>query len=769
MPDALQGCRGESPFEWKGCFVPGKKIKVWWLLAALVVVLILSVTGVATAMPAEDGAKTLKSARVDYRPDPLSQKQFSLKQTAMDYKFHGKIKGDVVEISDGEWVNLANEGTARVWTLLTDFTDLFHNTSTEPDRTVDNTTIWENFDKAYYEDILYNTTPGAVSMYNYFKEQSSGKFLVDGDVTDWTQLPYGYKHYDDGSGDVDTSANVWLLLQDGLDQWYQDQIDDGKTTAEINAYLATFDVYDRYDFDGDHIYNEPDGYIDHFQAVHAGDGEEGNGGPDAIWSHSWYAYYANIGKTGPAFNEMGGVQIGDSDFWVGKYTIQPEMGGLGVFAHEFTHDLGIPDLYDYNYRENDTGFWTLMSSGSWLSDGTHDLGSKPNGLGAWEKLMLGWINTDDGTAAFIGAGDTAQYVLGPSSHASTGKQAVVVVLPDKTVNEYIGAPYAGTKFFFSGSADNLNNKMYKEFTLPAGSPQLSAMVNYGIEVGYDYATVVVSTDGGTTWTAIPSNLTNSSVETTGGIDGFSSGWVPLTADLSAYAGQTLLVGFQYVTDGGVSEKGFLADDVTVGDSPVDGAETDTGWTMRGFRITSGSETKDYHHYYIAENKTYTGFDSVLQVGPYNFGFLNNPALGNWVEHFSLQDGMLISYYDTQYPDNNTNLSRPGTGMLLYVDAHPQALKRPDGKPWRSRVQSYDATFSIAPTDPITLHIFSKVSKIQSLAGVREFNDLKTYYDSKAPWNSVKVPHTGTKISITGSSKSGLYLQILVSVPKNPAQ
>ena len=51
---------------------------------------------------------------------------------------------------------------------------------------------------------------------------------------------------------------------------------------------------DRYDFDGDGEFNEPDGYIDTFQSVHAGLGNEDCSGvldDAAIWSHSWYAWY----------------------------------------------------------------------------------------------------------------------------------------------------------------------------------------------------------------------------------------------------------------------------------------------------------------------------------------------------------------------------------------------------------------------------------------------------------------------------------------------
>ena len=51
--------------------------------------------------------------------------------------------------------------------------------------------------------------------------------------------------------------------------------------------------WDRYDYDGDGNFNEPDGYIDHFQIVHAG-GDQADGDPwqgeDAIWSHRWKAF-----------------------------------------------------------------------------------------------------------------------------------------------------------------------------------------------------------------------------------------------------------------------------------------------------------------------------------------------------------------------------------------------------------------------------------------------------------------------------------------------
>ncbi|MCE5190214.1 MAG: immune inhibitor A [Actinomycetia bacterium] len=741
-----------------------KKLLSVVVIVAMLALMLPAVAGGATVV-SKSSVDMPSKARPDDRPSPVADKLAALKQVALEKKLAGKAKGEVIEVAEGEFVKLALEGEDPVWTMLGEFADFPHNNIAQPNRTYDNTTIWEpDFSRDYFLKLLFDESPGANSMGSFFLEQSSGRYTVKGDVTDWVTVPNGYRYYDDSVGGEDTSANVWLFLQDMADGWYAQQVTAGKTPEQIDAYLATFDVLDRYDYDADGDFAEPDGYIDHFQALHAGEGEEAGGGAmggDAIWSHSWYANYADVDKTGPSFNKLGGVQVGDSGLWIGDYTIQPENGGVGVFTHEFSHDLGVPDLYDYNYRENGTGFWTLMSSGSWLSDGTYDIGSKPGHLGAWEKFVLGWLNYD---VAHVG--DTASVVLGPSEYNSTAAQGLFVVLPIQHVTEVIGAPYAGAKFYFSGAANNLDNRMTKAFTLSAGAT-LSAKVNYGIEVGYDYASLIASKDGGTTWETVPTNLSNSKVEANS-IDGFSSGWVDLTADLSAYAGDVML-GFRYVTDGGVSEAGLMIDDIAISGYALDGAETGTGWAYDGFRTTSGTEERDYPHYYIAENKQYWGYDGTLKLGPYNFGFLDNPMLGNYVEHFPYQDGMLVSYWNTRYINNDTDPSRPGTGMLLYVDAHPQALKRPDGKVWRNRVQTYDSTFSFDPTDAITLHINSKASKIKSLPGVREFNDLYAYYDIKNPYGSVLTPKTGTKITIMGVSSSGRYMQVNVSPAKSPAK
>lgn len=746
-----------------------RKIDFRMVAALVVFTLILSAVSPAVAVVSRDTVERpdAHGHRHDKREHPLGKKHDALKARALEDKVRGgsgKDKGGgVYEVTPGEFVELELAGTDMVWTVPGEFADLPHNSIPEPDRTVDNSTIWEpDFSEAYYDEMLYARGDGVNSMAEYFLEQSSGRYTVDGDCAAWVPVPGDHTVYDDGTADNDTSRNVWLFLQDSLNGWYDMQVAAGKTPAQIDAYLAAFDTHDRYDWDGDGVFDEPDGYIDHFQSLHSGDGEEGGGGilgDEAIWSHSWYAYYDLIGEAGPSAEYLlGGVRIGESAYWVGDYTIQPENGGVGVFVHEFTHDLGIPDLYDTYSGENSTGFWTLMSGGSWLSEVDYDLGSAPGHLGPWEKLMLGWLDYAEAPP-----GATTELTLGPVEFNSTNPQALLVNLPDKELWWTIAAPYAGEAFYYSGQGDNLRNSMTKPFTLPAGA-SLTAQVNYGIEEGYDYAALIASRDGGATWETVPTSLSNSSVEA-GGIDGFSGGWVPIVSDLSAYAGDVLL-GFQYVTDGGVAEVGFMVDEIAVTGSPADGAEADAGWAFGGFRTSTGIEGGSYWNYYLAEYRQYWGYDVAL-TNAYNFGFLKGKdAAVNWAERFPYQDGLLVWYCDTSQPDNNTSV-HPGSGFALPVDAHPVPLARPGKKLWRNRIQSFDSPFGLEPTDAITLHYDSRAFPVPSLPAVPLFDDAVSYYSTKNPTASVITPVTGTRIRVLGTTISGdggSYMGVRVTAP-----
>jgi immune inhibitor A len=722
------------------------------IFGLLFITIFLLTVSVGAAMP-DAGKQTVADEgvqRIDNRMDPLTAKQVELKEKAQNQVLAGKaVAGEPLEVAKGQYVELAREGEDPVWTVIGEFGDLAHNTIAEPDRSVDNTTYWvPNFDRDHYLDLLFSEGEDAISMRQWYIEQSSNRYAVHGDVTDWTVAPNDACTYDDDLG----GPAVWQFLIDTTADWYDTQIAAGKTPEEINDYLSQFDVWDRYDWDGDGNYDEPDGYIDHANFVHAGEGNEAGGGvlgDCAIWSHSWFAYSNLVGVAGPSPDFLvGGIQIGDSDFWVNKYVINPENGGVGVFAHEFGHDLGLPDLYDYS-GENSTGFWTMMSSGSWLSQNPEYIGTEPGHFGVWEKFQLGWLNYE---VAF--AGEKSEHKMGPAETNTKQAQGLFVVLPSKEVTEQIADPYSGSYFYYSGAGNNLNNYMYRPFNLAPGS-QLTAMANVAIEYEWDYAYLVVSTDGGATWENVETNLSTTD-DTNGqnfgfGITGSSGGaWIPLTADLSAYTG-----------DGYVVEPGFMVDDIQVSGYPLDDAESDFGWTYDGFRSTSGSESAFYSNYYVAEFRQYRGYDTALATA-YNF------VGGNWAERFPYQDGLLVSYWDNSFADNNVgdncSAGRCG-GLLLPVDAHSELMYCADGSIWRNRVQTFDSTFGLEPTDEVTLHCNGDASTHPSQPAVPIFDDRNSYYNEANPMGSVIVPNTGTQIRVKSVSARGGFMQVEVRPAK----
>jgi len=737
-----------------------------------------------SATPSQAPGRGEAKPKKDDLKHPLGARQRALRQVGFEKLLRGQAVGRgnnrVVEVARGQYVELARQGEESIWTVLGEFGTAvnrtyggapgpLHNQIPQPDRNVDNSTIWApDFNKAYFENLLFADAPGVISMRNFYKELSANRYTVNGDVTDWVKVPYNAAYYGSNyCGDI-TCARTWLFVRDSVNAWYNAQIAAGKTPAEINTYLARFDVWDRYDYDGDGNFNEPDGYIDHFQSVHAGEGEETGGGAygtDAIWSHRWYAFYNNIGATGPSFNKLGGVQIGSSTLWIGDYTVEPENGGVGVFAHEYGHDLGLPDLYDTSGNtggaENSTGFWTLYSSGSYGSSGVPEdgIGTKPVHMSAYEKIFLGWSNYE-----VVQAGSTSSVKIGPSTANTKQAQQLVVLLPDKKIDFDVGTPFAGAFFYHSGLGNNLDNAMTRQVTLPGGKVSLSAKVRYDIELDWDYAYLTVN---GTPVATSLSTTTNPNGQNFGnGITGSSGGsWVTLTANLSAYAGQTVTLGFRYWTDGYVVGKGLSVDEIAISGQPIDGAESDRGWGFTGFARTSGTLTRSFFNAYFAEFRQYRGYDDALRTGPYNF------ATETWADHFPYQDGLLVWYYDTSFDDNNVGdycaAGRCG-GLFLPVDAHPELLLRPDnGKAWRPRIQSYDSTFSIEKTDVICLRANLQPQCYGGLPGVQVFDDTQSYWITPNPsighygWSSVPVPNTNTAIEIQSVSAQDGFMQVLV--------
>ncbi|MEV6485083.1 immune inhibitor A domain-containing protein [Streptomyces sp. NPDC051576] len=770
----------------------------WTFRAAAVGVALAAATATFSTFAVAEAGTTADSARVDrHDPAPVAQKEHDLdgplsktqdaqRQEALNQVIAGKASvkdrdgSKVVQLKSkggkSKYVELGREKTDKIFTILVEFGDQvdtryggtagpLHNQIAAPDRAKDNSTAWQaDYNQAHFQDLYFGTGKNTESLKKYYERQSSGRYSVDGEVTDWVKVPYNEARY--GSNKASTGA--WYAVQDGVNAWVAQREAAGDTAAEIKTELAQFDQWDRYDYDGDGDFNEPDGYIDHFQIVHAGEDESAGGGAqgeDAIWAHRWYAFGTDAGSTGPDTNKLGGTQVGDTGVWVGDYTIQPENGGLGVYAHEYGHDLGLPDEYDTAGGENSTGFWTLMSSGSWLGTGKDAIGDLPGDMNAWDKLQLGWLDYD-----VAKAGTKSKHTLGVAEYNTKNPQALVVQLPEKAVTTDVVAPAQGATQWWSGSGNDLSNTLSRSVDLTGKSSAALTLDGwYDAEQDYDFLYTEVSTDGGTSWTPIDGKLADGSAIPRDGsgnpaLTGTAAAYQKLTYPLDAYAGQKIDVRFRYQTDSGVAQKGFAADEITV---TADGAtlfsdnaeSADAAWTAKGFSRIGASFTDDYAQYYIAENRQYVSYDKVLKVGPYNFGF--STTRPDWVEHYAYQNGLLIWKWDTSQTDDNTS-AHAGEGLILPIDSHPKQLKWSDGTLMRNRVQAYDSPFSLYRTDSMTLHNADVATKVKSQPGVPVFDDgTSTYYDMSNPTAGVKITDTNTRIKIVKEPLNGSTVSVQV--------
>jgi immune inhibitor A len=779
--------------------------------------------GLATSPPSAPPGEAQTAAPTDSLPDPIADKRAEMREQAISSVINGESKpqrvngSTVVKVGEAEsaatasksgrlakkatkkdqYVELSRESTDELFVLLVDFGNERHpnypdqdtdpdtpgpqrfdgpafNQIPEPNRAVDNSTDWHpDYNQAYYQDLYFGkgNVTGRESMRQYYERQSSGRYSVDGMVTQPVRVKYNEARYGRSDGYPCASnvcSNTWNLVQDGMNAWVAQQKAAGKTDAQINATLKKYDIWDRYDKDGDGNFNEPDGYIDHLQIIHAG-GDQADGDPyqgeDAIWSHRWRAFQG----TNPAapYPALGGTQVGNTSIWAADYTVQPENGGLSVVAHEFGHDLGLPDHYDTSgpssANENPVGWWNLMAQSRVSAPGDNAIGSRAADLSAWDKLQLGWLDYE-----VIAPGQNRVLNLGPHEYNSKKAQAAVVVLPEKQVDTDLGAPFAGAKQWYSGAGDDYTATMGRSLAVPAGTTTLSFQARWNIEDcgpdACDYAYVEV--DDGTGFKAIPGSITKAAEGNA--IDGEQVAWKPATFDLSAYAGKTVNLQVRYATDGAAqgqnpdTPSGIFVDAIklTNGSTTLleDGAENgDNGWTLDGFSAVGATSSASYPWYYIASNREYVAFDKYLKTGPYNFGFPTKPDLA---EHFPYQDGLLISLWDTSQSDNNTS-QHPGEGLVLPIDAHPRSIYNLDGQPWRPRIQLYDAPFGLEKADSFTLHSATtgRASYIRGQAGNPLFDDSNParYFKTDQPSAGVTVAGSGTKIRVL--SENGTSVRV----------
>jgi hypothetical protein len=154
----------------------------------------------------------------------------------------------------------------------------------------------------------------------------------------------------------------------------------------------------------------------------------------------------------------------------------------------------------------------------------------------------------------------------------------------------IGVPEGDGAYWWSGRGDGIDTKLTQTFDLRS-LEQATLRFNtwFEIEEGWDYGYVAASTDGGATWTALRGDHTTAFNPVDAaygpGYTGSSGGWVREQIDLTPYAGQEVMVRFEYVTDDATSFTGFAVEAIEIPElSYRADASARGGWEAEGFSL-----------------------------------------------------------------------------------------------------------------------------------------------------------------------------------------
>lgn len=240
--------------------------------------------------------------------------------------------------------NNAFTGTKKGLIILVDFSD-------KQFQTGHNQALYNRIanEKGYAE----NGFRGSVS--DYFADQSHGLFNLTFDVVGPVRASRRSTYYGGSSND-------------GSDEPVDELVKEA--CRSVNSQVNFAD----YDWDGD-------GEVDQVFVLYAGQGQADGGGNNTIWPHEFQL----TGYDGGTALTFDGVKI-DTYACSCELNGSNSLDGIGTICHEFSHCMGLPDLYDTNYADHfGMGDFDLMSGGSYLGEG-----KTPPCYTAWERWTCGW-------------------------------------------------------------------------------------------------------------------------------------------------------------------------------------------------------------------------------------------------------------------------------------------------------------------------------------------------------------------------------------------
>ncbi|MBH0039244.1 immune inhibitor A domain-containing protein [Pseudoalteromonas sp. SWN166] len=612
----------------------------------------------------------------------------------------------------------------KVLAILIDFPDLKHDSNQLVAQDTD--MFYADYSTEHYQQMLFNTQsyagPEGQSLStaaDYYKAASGNSLNFNGQVYGWVTADNNAKVYGERQGTT-RDKNAPALVKEAVE----------KAVAQFNINLADYDLTDLDDIDGDGILNEPNGIIDHVMIFHSSIGEESGGGylgTDAIWSHRYYVFDENSGPS----------EIAGSNIKLSGYTISPIDAGIGVVVHEFGHDLGLLDEYDLqsNTVGEPVASWSVMSTGSWAGSprGSEPVMFSPYALEYLQNRYQGnWVNQLTLDMDEIDA--NAQQTLINTASTSQLQSQIKITLPSRL--EKFKTPVEGDFQYYSNTGDNVSNSLVNSVTLPNTTEALtlSFIAYYSIERDYDLVQVKVNEE------PIASNYTQAINPYYGDIGPYISGdsffnsdakqpngYLTHKFDLSAYAGQTIDLKIEYITDANTHYYGFVVDDMRIEQSDTliwqNNAQDQINTEFNGFEKIGSYIYASPSHYYL-QLRSYTGVDSSLQTEQYS-------------------PGLLLWYSNESQADNNTT-EHPGSGFALVVDADQRSINKGSTQnPAATAIQIRDAAFSLYPQ--------RAGLGDDDLSAITQFSDKTDYSFTAQKPSGVVLPQVGFGFSIINQS------------------